>query len=192
MSRRDLDEYVRRAYEAACRHGFHDKEMPMGHWLMLAITEAAEMVEADRNGRHAQVAMFKRESMTPQPKGNRHGHWRFCFETFIKDTVEDEMADVCIRLFDIAGMKNWRLSVGEDMRLENYYLELLRSRTFTENAYDLCRQMTLLYDLIQSDVEVVLYYVICWAKAEGVDIEWHISRKMEYNEQRARLHGKKY
>ena len=192
MNQNHLNEYVKRAYETACRHGFHDKERPIEHWLMLIITEVAEMVEADRKGKHAQVAMFKRESVTPQPDENRQKHWRFCFETFIKDTVEDEMADVCIRLFDLAGLKGWKIEVGHSDELEERCFGFFRCRTCTESAWELCRQLTPLYSFQKIDAEVVLYYIECWSKFLGIDLEWHINQKLEYNEHRAKMHGKKY
>lgn len=49
-------------------HGFHDKEYPLNHWLMLVVTEVAEIVEADRKGRRTRRDMFERESVTPQPE----------------------------------------------------------------------------------------------------------------------------
>ncbi len=192
MNQNHLNEYIKRAYETACKHGFHDEERTVQHWLMLVITEVAEMVEADRKGKHAQVAMFKRESVTPQPKENKMKHWRFCFESFIKDTVEDEMADVCIRLFDLAGLKGWRLSAVHSERLGEQYLSLLRRHTSTESAWDLCKQLAPLYGFQEMDAELALFYIECWAKSMDIDIEWHINQKLEYNEQRDRMHGKKY
>ena len=40
-----------RAYQCACKHGFHDKEYSDKHWLMLIITEISEAVDADRKGK---------------------------------------------------------------------------------------------------------------------------------------------
>ena len=40
-----------RAYQCACRPGFHDKEYSNAHCLMLIITEIIEAVDADRKGK---------------------------------------------------------------------------------------------------------------------------------------------
>lgn len=42
----DYNEYTKRAYDTACKHGFHDQELTDEHWLMLVITEVAEMTAA--------------------------------------------------------------------------------------------------------------------------------------------------
>ena len=41
------------AHENAMKHGFWEPKVSNEHCLMLVITEIAEMVEADRNGNHA-------------------------------------------------------------------------------------------------------------------------------------------
>jgi NTP pyrophosphatase (non-canonical NTP hydrolase) len=192
MTDKTLSNFVAASYKIACDHGFHDEEKPMEHWLMLVITEVSEIVEADRKGKHAQVAMFKRECVTPQPEENKMKHWAYCFECFIKDTVEDEMADACIRLFDLAGMMGWKIDVGQSKKLKEHYSGFFREHTCAEIAWELCRQLTPLYGFERLDAEVVLYYIECWAKSEGIDLEWHICQKMEYNKQRKRLHGKRY
>lgn len=191
MNQEKLNKYIQRAYETAVRHGFHDKSLPMQHWLMLVITEVAEMVEADRKGKHAQVEMFKRESITPQPKENREKHWCFCFETFIKDSFEDEMADICIRLFDLAGLMGWKIEPLDMTLFMNRYQELYNGMTITEKAYRLCQLFTYLHQ-DETVVQLAIPFLECMAKESSIDLEWHIAQKMEYNAQRGRLHGKKY
>ena len=187
----NYQEYTQRAYEMAKLNGFHDKELPQRHWMMLVITEVAEMVNADQIGHRAQVAMFKRESVSPQPADRERAHWKFCFETFIKDSVEDEMADVCIRLFDFAG--NMGLIPNENpLQIDNDLLPRFRKKSFTEKAFELCRHLTHANDIDTADIELILAYMEHWAKSEYIDLEWHINQKMQYNAMRPRLHGKRY
>lgn len=186
----DYNEYIKQAYETAFRNGFHDEEKPMEHWLMLVITEVAEIVEADRKGKHAQVAMFKRECMTPQPEENKMKHWAYCFERFIKDTVEDEMADACIRLFDLAGMMGFEYKYYKPNDEE--LLSKIREARITTRAFNLCVLLTQLDITFEEIIERALFLLVYWAKSEGIDLEWHICQKMEYNKQRKRLHGKRY
>jgi len=74
--------------------GFWDKEREVGTLLMLATSELAEALEADRKGRYTGkiVSEDKEKEEFPQ--------W---FEQNIKDTFEDEMADTVIRILDICG-----------------------------------------------------------------------------------------
>lgn len=48
MKQINLDALSERAYNIACEHGFHDVELSDEHFLMLAISELSEAIEADR------------------------------------------------------------------------------------------------------------------------------------------------
>ena len=187
----DYNEYIKRAYDTACKHGFHNQELPDEHWLMLVITEVAEMVEADRKPKRAFLEIFKHNITTPQPAGRRQAHWCFCFETFIKDSFEDEMADACIRLLDLAGLRG--IEVDSFRNFPEDVLLKYREASVTEKAFNLCRLISNIFFVpLKIRIEEALYFIECWAKSECIDLEWYIAQKMEYNEQRTRLHGKKY
>ena len=181
-----IEEYTKRAYKTACEHGFHDGELSTQHLLMLVITEVSEMVEADRKDKHS--IDKKAFALLSQPFKNT-------FELYVKDSVEDEMADVCIRLFDLLGV------VFNKLGKLNFDLQAIitskkrciecEGRSFTELAFTLCDILT--------DVGVVplivchaLAFVECWAEDLGIDLDWHIEMKMRYNELRENKHGKKY
>ena len=80
------------AHENAVNHGFWEEKWSNEHCLMLVITEISEMVEAHRVNRKANTAAYN--DMSNEQNG---------FERYIKNTMEDEMADIVIRLADLAG-----------------------------------------------------------------------------------------
>lgn len=190
------NEYIKRAHKMACEHGFHDKELSVEHCLMLVITEISEMVEADRKGKYAQVSMYNRESVTPQPENLKEAHKKFCFETFIKDTFEDEMADACIRLYDTAGMFGVTFDKEDiDIDMHDEYTIYFSSLSLTEKAFALCGVLLKVIGDEESLKDIIgssLYLIELIAEEMGIDLFWFIERKMEYNETRNRLHGKKY
>ena len=197
MNPNNYKEYIRRAYGTACRNGFHDEEKSLNHFLMLAITEVAEMVEADRKGNHAIVMAFKIEISKPQEEEYRQIHWRALFDTYIKDSYEDEMADVCIRLFDLAGLMDWTpnyMYAAQYNELYKDFQERYRKFSVAEKSYELCKILASFREgkCQQICFDLPIAFLCCWAKSEGIDLEWHINQKMAYNEQRARLHGKRY
>lgn len=185
-------EFSKQAYAMAKLHGFHDKEYPLNHCLMLVVTEVAEIVEADRKGRRTRRDMFERESVTPQAENWKEKHWRFCFELFVKDTVEDEMADVCIRLFDLAGLMGWELEEFDLNALPHDFMDKYRSKSCTEIAFEICNSLTQVRDASPFTADIALGCMRCWAAIENIDLDWHIQQKMHYNSMRTRLHGKKY
>lgn len=92
-------ELTQQAYQNACNKGFHTTELSDEHCLALIISELSEALEADRKGKVAdRLALIVCKSSVCE----------FCalfFETYIKDTFQDEIADTCIRIFDFCGLK---------------------------------------------------------------------------------------
>lgn len=174
------------AYKTACDHGFHDKELSNEHLLMLVITELAEAVEADQKGKVAQRRMFEMNCDTPH-EDPKH-HWCFCFEHFIKDSVQDELADAVIRLLDFAGLRGFDIDI-DDISV-SMACESCEGETFTESIYVISQ---LCCDHVE---ELLVKDIICnvlgLAKHLDIDLLWHIEQKMKYNQLRPAMHGKKY
>lgn len=188
MEKIDFDSLCVRAYQNAVNHGFHEQNYRDYHYMMLIVTEISEAVNADRKGKYANRTMFEKNFDTPQT--NPESHWRFCYEVFIKDTVEDEFADAAIRIFDYVGLKDSHIN----------------DSLFTEEAYsELCKSLEghslteILFCVILSfgkedtcDVRSILYYLFAVSYHLGIDLLWHIEQKMKYNEMRPYKHEKKY
>lgn len=51
----NFNELRDRAYNTACKHGWHEKELSDEHCLMMIITEIAEAVQADRKGEETHI-----------------------------------------------------------------------------------------------------------------------------------------
>lgn len=188
-----IDEFIGRAYETAKKHGFHDERTSVEHQLMLVITEISEMVEADRKNLHANLDGF--DNCTGLTYTDR-------FKGYVKDTVEDEMADVCIRIFDMCGcfgVKPYR-SMGEILTLRDDWRQEFGKMRFSEQAYALVQLLT---SWPPTDVNQVggvlshvfgaaLFFIHYWSLEMGIDLARHIDLKMEYNESRGYKHGKEY
>lgn len=190
----DLNKLAKEAYETAREHGWHDEEHSDEHGLMLIVTEIAEAVQADRKDRHADVAKFKEwqayyVSFLPSEE-TRTIRFKEDFEAYIKNTVEDELADVVIRCLDLAGLRGIDLTHALDC-MDELSATTFDEWTFTETAYDMC------FPVVTGNIKpAVLYtieYVFHYCKAKGIDIEWFITQKMKYNKLRPYHHGgKKY
>lgn len=189
MEKIDFDSLCVRAYENAVKHGFHEEKYPDYHYIMLIVTEIAEAVNADRKGKYANRTMFEKNFDTPQTDPG--SHWIFCYEVFIKDTVEDEFADAAIRIFDYVGLKESH--IDDSIFIEEAYLELsedLKGHSFTEIIF--C--IILSFGIKETaNVNSILYYLFAISYHLGIDLLWHIEQKMKYNEMRPYKHGgKKY
>lgn len=177
MELRKIKEYSRKAHDIATGHGFHDEKKSDEHWLCLVISELMEAVEADRKDNRADMIGFVQ-------KVSLHPEFSERYEAYVKGSVEEELTDAVIRIFDLIAEK------FPDMRLgEGFFPKPETDKSFTEKAYDL------IYGILGPDrIQLIdaISYIEEWARQLGFDLDWHIRQKMEYNAQRERLHGKKY
>lgn len=189
----NLNELRDKAYQCAVSHGWHEKDLSDEHFLCLVISELMEAVEADRKEKHANMNKFNQKMDYFLYELQLYGEsydiaYREMFEDHIKDTVEDELADACIRLFYLAGLKGYDLDSFdyEGSDTEDYY-----KMNFTESMFRICVYIT---DYIYRDEPaVILNEIFAFCKDRKIDIFWHIEQKMRYNELRTYKHGgKKY
>lgn len=178
-------------YDNACKHGFHDKKYSDEHWLMLIITEIGEAVNAHRSGNRASIEMYldalKYEKYyREQNKEISDRHTRKLFEDDIKDTLEDELADIVIRCLDFAGLKGFDLPslIGT----------VLYGMSFAEVMYNcvLHLNQSIFRTVDKHSIMLAISTVLEEARVLGIDLLWFIEQKMKYNETRAMLHGKEY
>jgi len=170
-------------YKIACEHGWHDEEHSERHFLCLVISELMEAVEADRIDRHADLENLN-DAASVYP-------WVRCFATYVKDTVENELADAAIRILDLAGLQDCDIGEAVTVRLksaDDYILmrAYFKASTFTEAVY------TIVENLFFDGYELALLNVFNLSYVMDFDLMEHIRLKMQYNRTRERLHGKKY
>ena len=179
----DLNALRDECYKIACEHGWHDEEHSERHFLCLVISELMEAVEADRIDRHADLESLN-DAASVYP-------WVRCFATYVKDTVENELADAAIRILDLAGLQDCDIGEAVTVRLksaDDYILmrAYFKASTFTEAVY------TIVENLFFDGYELALLNVFNLAYVMDFDLMEHIRLKMQYNRTRERLHGKKY
>lgn len=184
-----------RAYQCAVAHGWHEDNLSDEHILCLVICEMMEAVEADRKGKHADIKKFNQELDYYIHEMKLYGEnydkaYRDTFEFYIKDTVEDELADTCIRLFDLAGLRGFDLSDLE-LCIEKVFTDPTKHPSFTEICYAYIQIVTMERDPLDVRVFLLLAAIIKYHKSVGIDILWHIEQKMRYNEMRPYKHGNK-
>lgn len=191
----NLNELSVQAHENARKHGFWDNNPTPEHCLMLVITEIGEMVEADRKDRLCIFNRIKKEAnlaaaqkISYRELVDNAPDFNEAFGEIVKDTVEDEMADVAIRLLDLAGHLGMDFTKLSEMR----YHRAFDHFSFTENAFALCKGLTRDNINVFKRIQFGLHYISKWARSRRVNLAWHVERKMKFNESRSIKHGKKY
>ena len=191
----NLNELRDRAYKTACEHGFHDEELSNEHCLCLVISELMEAVEADRKGRFAKVPVDKKGTIFDERTFHyQNKYFAENFETYIKDCVEDELADAVIRLLDLAGLRN--ISIDDFLEEAIYGAsESCVGETFTESIYAIStlpiRHFYKYNYSFENQIGHMLLSIFGLAKHLNIDLLWHGNQKMRYNELREIKHGKR-
>lgn len=79
----------------------------VGEMLMLIVSELGEAIEAHRKGRFTNwVEYLSQLAQWTLCIDDEHTQFKNTFESCMKDTFEDEIADAVIRLFDLCGGLN--------------------------------------------------------------------------------------
>ena len=184
----NLNKLRDKAYQCAIAHGWHEENLSNEHFLCLVISELMEAVEADRKGKHAKVAMFKewQGNSLPLTEETRIRRFMEDFEVFIKGTVEEELADACIRLLDLAGLRGYDL---DRLDYEGSDTEDYSEMNFTEAMYRICVYVT--DGFYNEYYDTLLNEIFAFCKDRSIDIFWFINQKMKYNELRPYKHGDK-
>lgn len=94
----NLNQLSKECHKYSRTKGFWDGPTNIGEKLMLIVSEVSEALEADRKGRKADLQKFN-----AREEDKEEFHFESDFQQTIKDTFEDEIADVFIRLFDLCG-----------------------------------------------------------------------------------------
>lgn len=191
--RPNLNELAKEIYEANKAKGWHDREYSNEHYLCLVISELMEAVEADRKGNRANIRLFNAFDTNSEYEQRKHknrwerpSHDVFSFQSCIKDTIEDELADAVIRLLDLAGEK------GYNELDEDFGEILIDDISFTENILiivDIIRDKR--FDLYLN-IETAINNVEILCKHMNIDLWLHVDLKIKYNKTRPYKHGKEY
>ena len=187
----DLNELRYKAYHCAVAHGWHEENLSDEHFLCLVISELMEAVEADRKGKHADTIHFNQEMDYCLRELKVFGEnydkaFVDIFEYYIKDSVEDELSDACIRLLDLAGLRGHDLD-GFDY--EGSDTEDYSEMSFTESIFKICVYIT--DNFYRHELFILLNEIFAFCRDRNINIFWHIEQKMKYNELRPYKHGNK-
>lgn len=193
---KQINEWVKKAYDNAVKHGWHEEEKSNAHWLMMVCTEVAEAVQADRKGNY--MDDLDKEGLKTVLAKDHGGLFNKYYSDTIEGKVESELADICIRVFDLMGVCN--VEAKDGFSTFDSEVKYAKEHSFTENVIMVTR--TIVSCNLNSSISVkaemfcVLYKSILssvfeWAEALGIDLIQHINLKMRYNESREYHHGNK-
>jgi len=119
-----MKDLIVRAHGTAKEKGFWDTERNVSEMLMLIVSELAEAQEALRKNFYAESNMVKELhrdmelDRTDEEFKFKTLTWKENFESYLKSSFEDEIADVAIRLFDLCGGLNIDLEKHIELKMK--------------------------------------------------------------------------
>lgn len=116
-----INELTKAVHENAKAKGFHKGEKNIGEMLALIHSEVSEALEADRKDTYNSYGMLAMNGWKQDKT------FKKIFEESTKDTFEDELADIIIRVMDLAGLK------GID--LEQHIIAKMRYNSLREHKH---------------------------------------------------------
>lgn len=179
----DLQKLSQEAFETAKAHGWHDKELPDETYLMLIITEIAEAVQADRKNRHADIARFKECMNALERVGD--DWFMTAFAEHIKNSVEDELADILVRCFDLYALRGIDIPNEKSFKAK----KTLELPPFPVFAYALACEATAAFYNLKIILYFIVGHVILYCRQKNIDIDFFVEQKMRYNKLRDYKHG---
>ena len=100
-----INELSKTIHQANIEKGFYEDEKNIGEMLALVHSEVSEALECDRHGKYFQMSdAWNGFPIDVILKDNDDDFKRF-FVDQAKDTFEDEIADIMIRVMDLAAFK---------------------------------------------------------------------------------------
>lgn len=109
-------------HENAKNKGFFDEPKNIGEMLCLIHSEVSEAMEADRKDHYARDMGERMTQITESYNGDvsqeqKDDDFKRVFTDRIKNSFEDELADVMIRVMDLAGFKGIDLEYHIKMKM---------------------------------------------------------------------------
>lgn len=154
---RQIKEWVKRAYDNAVKHGWHEEEKSNAHWLMMVCTEVAEAVQADRKGNYMDD-LDKEGLKTVLANDQGSGLFNKYYSDTIEGKVESELADICIRVFDLMGVCDVVPNAG--FSTFDSEVKYAKQHSFTENAMTVTRTIVSCNLNPAISVKAEMFYVL--------------------------------
>lgn len=196
-----FNEFVEKAHKNAVEHGFYDgaklTNSAVQQRQMLIVCEVAEAMEADRKQRWLTQSKETFDELKAIVDGKECcSDFNKYYSLFIKGFAEEELADICIRCFDLFGFTKSKfhcfdlvhfVTTEKDIRIEQH----TKAMPFWELCYTLTKTITP-KNLVWIGIYKTVYYCFAWCDYNDIDLLTHIKAKMMYNTNRPYKHGKAY
>lgn len=179
----DLNGLKERTYNDARNRGLLDAELSNQHYLCLVMRDLMGAVSAKRKGDSMKICTFtfsellKHDYLNGSVKLTDEKIFFKLYDEYIKDTVEDKLADTAIGMLFLAGLRNVDMN---DRFIISYVVN--KKKTFTEQCYAIAREIMCYKYSFDEQLNYSIRQIFEFAYLQDIDLIWHINNKLRYNE----------
>lgn len=194
---KSINQLVQEAHSNAISKGWWEEPRTYGELIALVHSEVSEALEDYRAGCSPYATWYEKKCGDEIKRSDE-----FVNDTWKPCGIPSELADVCIRIFDIAGKCGW----GKQLEGEIHHLSGLETNEKwngvpfagkLSNIHYMLSKSLEAHDFTDDITEAVLQLGAAVVGAEliaqeyGIDLERAIYEKMAYNATRPQRHGGK-
>jgi hypothetical protein len=175
----ELKQLAKQIHQNAKAKGFYDRKdekLFEVHQVFEIVKEIAEFHEAYKKRRSTPLDIYLQDYAEEIAKE------KDVFEALVKDTYQDELADIVIRCLDYLEYK------GDIDYLHDFKIVKRDINDYLISA--ICADLS--KSALEFDIADVIIFILHLSKMLNVDLLWHIKAKMAYNATREKLHGKNF
>jgi len=189
----ELQQLSERIHLHAVKAGHWNYPRTNEHNLMMVITEIAEAVEADRKDRRVDNVESYIARVKKHEENKQLEYIPPTYEYWIKHTIEEEFADIAIRLIDLVYISKLsfdtfdldaqfnRLNLRNNPSLAPDHYDFSK-HPFVDNAFYLTLSLADTIYSIETNILTTLFELFRWADYLNIDMRFHITEKLRYLE----------
>lgn len=196
-----LEQYAIQIHEENKKKGFWPPDRCIFEVIALILSELVEALEALRKDRKTPFGLQFNQS---DPA------FESIFIDQVKDSFEDEIADTCIRILDLAGAFQLEMPFDWPNDVQEEWLESLQNNHVFKGAEDSfarylmefsirlgeisiqIQQMNRAKEVLQKYLPVLILDLMNFALFKQINIQKHVEMKLAFNRSRAFMHNKKF
>lgn len=184
---------IEASHELGKDRGFWKSDKDLREEMLYIFSNVGDIAKAFKKGRRADWTSHERDSIGNSVK-------KEIYELYIKDSFEDEIANVILRITDLIGGKKidivdvhpW-IKPYEDTHLNYFFINVKPREEFYENVSHWLNE-ALAACMFSADKDQdygfshILFHLGSLIEFYDIDIERHLIKKMEYNRLRPILY----
>lgn len=193
LSFKELNELKDTIYATEAAHGFHDEKHTVDHELGMVLSEIGEAIDADRNPNAPVPTQETIDEALKLANKSDEQHVAFIayFKDHIKGSVVEELADVAIRILELARSLDVEFDRFNDIEIVDWF----GNETLPDRLFCFAMELEdLSWDNHESCIFANTLEDITNIANDFTHLDlWQVVRlKMRYNDMRPWLNGKKY